>query len=266
MEPTDYEQKKREFKKKMLAELFKTKKALVNYENDIFNYTFDHVYTLGKQEQDAEGEEMLCVSRERVQEEYRESIDKAHPYDLNSYNRGFYVGCATMLRDLFGSKCLPDEICNVASNVASKEPKPAEPKYHIGQRVRCLNDGETYIVLAKVGKCHYSLQGVEHDVNEDYLEPYTEPNGTCTDDCPSPCPSQDHIPDPAKMVDSIIKNGFRKHNRLHIAAMVIASIMGSSDWSDYRGATEKDVWRNMAKASLGVADALISESEKGGAK
>lgn len=52
MEPTDYEQKKREFKKKMLAELFKTKKALVNYENDIFNYTFDRAYALGKQEKE----------------------------------------------------------------------------------------------------------------------------------------------------------------------------------------------------------------------
>lgn len=49
-----YKIAKAEFKKKMLAELFKTKKALVNYENDIFNYTFDRAYSLGKQDKDAE--------------------------------------------------------------------------------------------------------------------------------------------------------------------------------------------------------------------
>lgn len=66
------------------------------------------------------------------------------------------------------------------------------------------------------------------------------------------------------MVDNIIKDGFKKHNRLHIAAMIIASIMGSNDWSDYRGATNEDIWRNMAKTALGVADALLHEAEKGG--
>lgn len=49
MTQPEYEQKKLEFKKKMLAELFKTKKALVNYENAIFDYTFDRAFALGKE-------------------------------------------------------------------------------------------------------------------------------------------------------------------------------------------------------------------------
>lgn len=69
---------------------------------------------------DAEGEEMLTVSRKKVQEEYRESRGKAHPYNINSYNRGFHVGCATMLKELFGSKCLPDD-----AKVDAKDTKPS---------------------------------------------------------------------------------------------------------------------------------------------
>ncbi len=34
--------------------------------------------------------------------------------------------CINIFNDLFGSKCLPDEACNIASNVASSDTKPSE--------------------------------------------------------------------------------------------------------------------------------------------
>lgn len=118
---------------------------------DVFCAAFDRAYALGKQERDAEGEEMLTVSRKRVQEiySYNEEIlsqDQTHSGAILLKKK---------LTDLFGSKCLPDEACNIASNVASSkpyvdssEPKPAEPT--------CTDDVPT-----------------------------------CTDDCSSQCSSQD---------------------------------------------------------------------------
>jgi|GEM_PF-4640437 len=69
---------------------------------------------------DAEGEdEMLYVSRKRVQELYSE-MQKIVP--VSEYDRGFRNAERATLYHLFGSKCLPDEACNVASSdVASSE-------------------------------------------------------------------------------------------------------------------------------------------------
>lgn len=62
---------------------------------------------------DAEGEdEMLCVSRKRVQE----------VYDRYAHYVGFKL---QPLLDLFGSKCLPGELTE--DNFGKSEPKPAEP-------------------------------------------------------------------------------------------------------------------------------------------
>lgn len=107
MNKQDYVELKAEVQKTMLSELFKTKKKLVNYERDIFNYAFDRAYALGKTycaEAEAE-EEMLCVSRKRVLEiySYNEdilSLDPTHS-GANLLKKKF--------QELFGSKCLPDE-------------------------------------------------------------------------------------------------------------------------------------------------------------
>lgn len=102
-------------------------KELYEHENEVIVpisgvTTLNKIFGYHNLTSDAEGEEILTVSRKVVQEEYRESINKAHPYNINSYNRGFHVGCATMLKELFGSKCLPDD-----GDEVTKEPKPAEP-------------------------------------------------------------------------------------------------------------------------------------------
>ena len=120
MTPQEYEQKKREFKKKMLAELFKTKKALVNYETAVFNYTFDRAYALGQQDAqllnnpkqlDAEGEDkMLCVSRKEVQELYKNYCTERDKEEKRTVNRLELSGRVAVLEELFSrSMCLPDD-------------------------------------------------------------------------------------------------------------------------------------------------------------
>lgn len=81
MKPTDYQHSKDEFRRTMLAALFKTKKALVNYETDIFNYTFDRAYALGRQTKDAEGEETVACPKKLLHQIFacNESILQADP-------------------------------------------------------------------------------------------------------------------------------------------------------------------------------------------
>ena len=62
----------------------------------------------------------------------------------------------------------------------------------------------------------------------------------------------------------IVKSDFRNERMLHIAAQIVASMIGSDDWTTWRGGSNKEIWHNMAKSSLEIADALIAECEKGG--
>ena len=67
-----------------------------------------------------------------------------------------------------------------------------------------------------------------------------------------------------KQFDNTLKDSFRNKRRLNIAAQIVASMIGSDDWTTWRGGSNKEIWHNMAKSSLEIADALIAEAEKGG--
>ena len=67
-----------------------------------------------------------------------------------------------------------------------------------------------------------------------------------------------------KQFDNILKDSFRNKRRLNIAAQIVASMIGSDDWTTWRGGSNKEIWHNMAKSSLEIADALIAECEKKG--
>ena len=71
-------------------------------------------------------------------------------------------------------------------------------------------------------------------------------------------------PKPAEHFGIIVKSDFRNERMLHIAAQIVASMVGSDDWTTWRGGTNKEIWHNMAKSSLEIADALIADAEKGG--
>lgn len=84
-----YKIAKAEFKKKMLAELFKTKKALVNYENDIFNYTFDRAYILGREKETISQEEIRKAAVEYAEENMWYPGETSYEGDINDMTESF---------------------------------------------------------------------------------------------------------------------------------------------------------------------------------
>ena len=164
---------------------------------------------------DAEGEdEMLTVSQKRVQEMYaaNERIKADFP-DKETAHISDHIN--HVLKHLFGSKCLPDELNE--DNFAKSEPKPAEPK----------NEG----------------------TRQKLYVPKNAESGT-------------------RSFSHILKDDFRDHNRLHIAAMAMQGILSNADrMKKYEYvATEPPcdaLAVVVARAALRYADALIAECEKG---
>lgn len=183
-----------------------------------------------------------------------------------------------MIAYLFGSKCLPDarEV-----NFATKKPQPAEPKFKhkIGDKVRIVNDishnnkykgdiTEIVYIDESNPNAPYKVDiydeefGVGLWCQESDLEPYTEQR----EDLIPPNSGELESQEADKQFNTIIKDSFAKERRLNIAAQIVASMVGSDDWTTWRGGTNKEIWHNMAKSSLEIADALIDECEKGGIK
>lgn len=218
-----YEELKAEVKKTMMAELFKTKKSLVNYEKPIYDYAFDRAYALGMQEKDAEGVSMLTVSRKKAQEmftEARESIPTCE------HDRGFKNAELTILRNLFGSKCLPDKGTDcppvevgVAENTTITQPQPSEPS-----------------------------------------DTCTE---TCKETCKDNCTSPDHFVVKDEMVDNNINDGFSEHNRLHIASMAMAGLLANPTVNDYTALQDAAHIDFIVEDAVTYADALIDKCGEG---
>ena len=243
---------------------------------DKFYYEFVSLFGRHNLTSDAEeDDEMLTVSRKQIdalQGEIFKAIMDAH--DADDWQDAAHYILDVMPRSfaaLFGSKCLPDEgtdctpvevgvaenatTNNVDSshgNVESLEPKPVEPKFKEGNIVRYRYDGKLYIVVCKTGKYHYALRQYDcdimiHDALESDLEPYTEPTanylrseGALNTAVLAGNYSSASTCD--KQFDNIIKDGFKNHNRLHIAAMAMAGLLANTN--------------NNADISEIVADAL----------
>lgn len=142
---------------------------------------------------DAEGEdEVLTVSRKKVQEEYAViSKELSHrDTDAEDYIAWNYVKMT--FGELFGSNCLPDNVDSSESNVDSSrgnvdslEPKPAEPKFKVGDRVRVKGYGyEPNLHKGDIGEildindeeqCFVLFKKSQAWIYADCLEPYTEP-------------------------------------------------------------------------------------------
>lgn len=210
---------------------------------------------------DAEGEdEVLTVSRKRVQELYSK-FDHAFDNVVSDNLMGHYRTKMGLLKALFGSKCLPDEACNIASSdVASTEPNPAEPKFKHGDMVIYKRTGKKKVVSGtdKYGRYIVVLPNNQSPmyVDESDLEPYTEPTanylrseGALNTAVLAGNYSSASTCD--KQFDNIIKDGFKNHNRLHIAAILAAGMLAS------------EVRCYPVDRALELADALIDKCEKG---
>lgn len=137
---------------------------------------------------DAEGEvELLHVTRQKVMGLYA-NAKKIHDLYTSatcinakeSQQIDISKGVMSVFETLFGSKCLPDNVATyepnvegLGDNVEISEPKPAEPKYHRGEKVRY--NGYVYEVEGLVGKNRYALKGLNFDLDEGMIEPCTEP-------------------------------------------------------------------------------------------
>ena len=274
MTQQDYEQKKVD----CWNELFAANPTRCDI--DAFDAIFDRAYALGKQEKDAEGEEMLTVSRKQIdvlQSEIFKTIMDAH--DADDWQDAAHYILDVMPRSfaaLFGSKCLPYELNE--DNFTKSEPKPAELKFKVGDKVRvCSKDAERYGKIGEVIQV-YPSGVVDIDFGDGYvgghfygawaIEPYTEPTAnyvqvdyhgadtaasTIADSCQSQ-PVTDYF-------DRIIKDGFRGHNRLYIAAQIVAAL-----YANHKAAKGFKSIEELVRKALDIADTLIKESEKGGSK
>ena len=289
MNNQDYEQKKREcwedFKRENLDGEVQWQ-PVSRY--DVFCAAFARAYALGKkfgnsEQVDAEGEEMLAVSRKRVQEIFDEA-QKVCP--TCEHDRGFRNAELTILRNLFGSKCLPDdssklqanvdslhdnvdslsqnptENCDNKSHISTDCGKPAEPKFKPNDKVIFEN-----VVYTIIQVCYedstYSLRKDETGaflawIAESDLEPYTEPTDFGRE-----------VNFPTKNNLAIyLKKSKNCDNRLQIAAIAMQGILSNIDLFKNVLETGTEIlsgddisFRAVAKASLLFADALIAESE-----
>ena len=175
-------------------------------------------FAFGKQEKDAEGEELLTCEKSKAMQLYSHLLDLVENERMSEHYSKWcdlereYIALfgENVVADHFGSKCLPNAH---EDNFATKKPEPAETKNEGTRQEQCV--------------------------------PKNAESGTHS-------------------FSHILKDSFQNERRLNIAAQIVASMIGSDDWTTWRGGSNKEIWHNMAKSSLEIADALIDECEKGG--
>lgn len=176
MTQTEYDQKKRECFVQFCKDNGIDQEVNISIF-DAFDQIFDRAFALGKKFgisdfSDAEGEEMLTVSRNNVMAYYRdaqEDEEEFHPAVENACNIMYQraVGRRQMLKRLFGSKCLPDNVdslsqnppenCNKANHISTDDSKPAEPT-DFGREVNFPTKNNSTIYLKKSKNCDNRLQ------------------------------------------------------------------------------------------------------------
>lgn len=279
MNNQEYEQKKREcWEEFTTMPLYKA-----------FNFAFDRAYALGKKEikqeikQETDAEDILCVSREKE----KEAFDTAKKIAMSKMSSKMSPGAADMvcktLDILFDSKCLLDEeqiaenancsnvdspeanVDSLDGNVDSSEPKQAELKFTKGDMVHCKSFGYEgdYKVLEYTGgprSCYDCIDkyGAYYRFYESDLEPYTAPTAKNPKESAKAFASDEPTATGSDDFDHIVNDGFRGHNRLHIATQIAASI-----YSNDKAASRFNSIEALVRKALDIADTLIAEVEKG---
>lgn len=275
MTDKEYEQKKRECWEEYKRENLdgEVQWQLVS-RYDVFCAAFDRAYALGKQETnqeikqetDAEGEEMLMISRKKVQRRYHMAYKCKHSVLLSHDDVQFWKGWQGALDDLFGSKCLPDEKVDPESLVTTikdsmehplpdkmlldgiAEPKPAEPKFKVGDYVRYKGGVHKVVATAKDNRCY--LNKILGCIDESDLEPYTEPEKNIAE-------NRNFSQDCDKQFDNILKDSFAKERRLNIAAQMMQGLICAPL---IPGVDPNPPAEYLAQTAFRLADALIAEA------
>lgn len=211
---------------------------------------------------DAEGEEMLYCEKGVVLSIFNENRrilnNITEPDDIKEIRKTQNI----LLYTLFGSKCLPDEACNVASSdVAGSKPKPTEPKFKRCKKV-ITPSGEVCIIEDThfENGCWLCLVGAPARwIPESDLEPYTEPKENVN-------LSQDSA-NCDKEFDNIPKDSFSKERRLNIAVQMVKAITQCPEIIERIASAEADsLLDDIVDDALHLTDRLISKCEKGGFK
>lgn len=220
----------------------------------LFNFIFDYIHHNLTSDAEGEEDEMLHVSRKKLQYFY----EKLRKVGENH--------AAFALQSLFGSKCLTDETVTDCHQL--QEPKPAEPKFKVGDYV--WYRGEVRKVAATTENNRYYLTGITESVSASDLEHYQQPfskvkeyaaydsngidrfgqqfDGTST---AAHSKTDDHFADASKMI------------RLNIAAMMAQGLLSNGCGFCIDDKSVDKTPENIAEAALLFADALINEAEKG---
>lgn len=288
MNKQDYEQKRRECWEEYLnTETPQLAAWNKGHAKEAFDSAFDRAYALALGEQAeiisleedgraAEGEdEFLTVSRKDIQYYYQYHKAKSEAR-LSAEHKAYYKGRTEELLALFGPKCLPDE-----TKDETKEPKPAELKYHVGDWVRVVSTdkhghiGQITEVEYEYGCNYYQVSGTEgwHFLEKN-LEPYTEPNTShetpvCENHSDNTSQKEVNVNSNRnlsqetancdKEFDNILKNSVSNERRLNIAAMAMQGILSNSLLMERRfPVTNQD---KVVHCAIAYADALISECE-----
>lgn len=214
---------------------------------------------------------MLYADKSKVQKIFagQTEVQKSTPCGTILHHEA--AGKAELLYTLFGSKCLPDETKDDTKDEAI-EPNPAEPEFKRGDIVlfrgsKCritdrFSESCYYLTYAE-GKYRGQFLGLH---KESDLEPYTEPRNKDSGFIRAESVKEARIADEEtylrnlsqetsncdKHFDNILKDSFRDHNRLHIAAMLCAGML-ANDCNFYP-----------IDRAIELADKLIAECKKGG--
>lgn len=197
---------------------------------------------------DAEGEELLTVSAITVREMYAANERIKNDASDNELGRtSDHIN--HVLRCLFGSKCLPDV-----------EPKPAEPKFKVGDKVRiscAFSSGEIWDSVlngrvATIVGCYresnnwiYCFKEPIRDFAEFWLEPCSEQETLHSQSSETEC----YIAVPVPKMDE---------QRLYIATHITAAIYANYDVAKCFESIEAIVQK-----AVETADALIAGCKKG---
>lgn len=222
---------------------------------------------------DTEKEEMLTVPRQKVQHRIQ------YAKDGGEENADYYNGYAQAIYDLFGAKCLPDDVDSLSQNppencdnenlISTDDNKPVEPKfkYSIGQKVKSAYADEVLTIKEHCGRVGndnvYKVEEYAYTWNECELLPYTEPKKDKAEEI-----AEKAIEPVEKHFDNILKDRFRNERRLNIAAMAMQGILANPDEVHRAGicSTAKETPKAIAEYALALADALIAECEEGDTK
>lgn len=211
--------------------------------------------------------------KEKVKKKYARfvEIDADDNPNLPAYAVKSAISRMALLEKLFGIHNLTSDAEGEETLICEKS--KVQRAYNTSREIVKAENPDTrmYSIHTQIMCVLESIFGTkclpDEDVHEDNftsIEPKpaeTKNEGTRQEQCvPKNAESGTHS------FSHILKDSFQNERRLNIAAQIVASMIGSDDWTTWRGGSNKEIWHNMAKSSLEIADALIAECEKGGIK